>query len=94
MAPSLPRVRDVGERAADPCATIGGQTWVSPADVRACYQSFPVNETEKANVSARIYLSLHPQLRARKVPAVANIPTRAPSPSPSLPSLSCGFTWL
>ena len=52
----LPRVRDVAfeERAADPCATIGGQTWVSPADVRACYQSFPVNETEKANVSARI----------------------------------------
>ena len=40
------------ERAAtDPCATIGGKTWVSPADVRACYQSFPVNETIKANVS-------------------------------------------
>ena len=23
------------------CATIGGKTWVSPADVRARYQSFP-----------------------------------------------------
>ncbi|EJF59301.1 hypothetical protein DICSQDRAFT_156307 [Dichomitus squalens LYAD-421 SS1] len=42
--------RDVEERAADPCATIGGKTWAAPADVRACYQSFPVNETEKANI--------------------------------------------
>ena len=50
----LPRVRDVEDRAGDPCATIGGQTWVSPADVRACYQSFPVNETEKTNVSPHI----------------------------------------
>ena len=33
--------RGLEERAADPCATIGGKTWVSPADVRARYQSFP-----------------------------------------------------
>ena len=43
--------RGLEERAADPCATIGGKTWVSPADVRACYQSFPVDEAVKANVS-------------------------------------------
>ncbi|SJK98440.1 uncharacterized protein ARMOST_01707 [Armillaria ostoyae] len=34
----------------DPCATIGGQTWVTPAQVRECYRSFAVNETEKANI--------------------------------------------
>ena len=39
------------ERADDPCATIGGQTWAAPADVRACFKSYAVNETVKANVS-------------------------------------------
>jgi hypothetical protein len=34
-------------RAADPCVAIANQTWVAPADVRACYQSFKVNATEK-----------------------------------------------
>ena len=34
----------------DPCVEIAGETWVTPAQVRACYSSFPVNETEKANV--------------------------------------------
>jgi hypothetical protein len=34
-------------RAADPCVAIAGQTWAAPADVRACYQSFKVNATEK-----------------------------------------------
>ncbi|KAK0458953.1 uncharacterized protein EV420DRAFT_1541517 [Desarmillaria tabescens] len=34
----------------DPCASIGGQTWVTPAQVRECYKSFAVNETEKANI--------------------------------------------
>ncbi len=43
--------RGLEERATDPCATIGSKTWVSPADVRACYQSFSVDEAVKANVS-------------------------------------------
>ncbi|KAK0452279.1 hypothetical protein EV421DRAFT_890075 [Armillaria borealis] len=34
----------------DPCAAISGQTWVTPAQVRECYRSFAVNETEKANI--------------------------------------------
>ncbi|KAM5543490.1 hypothetical protein V8D89_002741 [Ganoderma adspersum] len=42
--------RGLEERAADPCATIGSKTWVSPADVRACYRSFPVDEAVKANI--------------------------------------------
>ncbi|KIJ52329.1 hypothetical protein M422DRAFT_243123 [Sphaerobolus stellatus SS14] len=33
----------------DPCVAIGGQTWVSPAAVRACFRSFPLNETLKQN---------------------------------------------
>ena len=43
--------RGLGSRAADPCTVIGNQTWVSPADVRACYKSYPFNETIRANVS-------------------------------------------
>jgi hypothetical protein len=35
-------------RAADPCAAIANQTWVAPSAVRACYQSFKVNATEKS----------------------------------------------
>ncbi|KAG7448573.1 uncharacterized protein BT62DRAFT_889155 [Guyanagaster necrorhizus] len=34
----------------DHCAVISGQTWVTPAQVRECYRSFAVNETEKANI--------------------------------------------
>ncbi|KAM5541660.1 hypothetical protein V8D89_004641 [Ganoderma adspersum] len=37
-------------RAADPCTVISNQTWVSPADVRACYKSNPFNETVRANI--------------------------------------------
>lgn len=37
-------------RAADPCAAIGGQNWVSPKAVRDCFTSIKVNETLKANV--------------------------------------------
>ncbi len=36
--------------AQDPCTEIGGQKWVTPAQVRACYSSFAVNESEKSNV--------------------------------------------
>ncbi|KAI5120057.1 hypothetical protein M0805_007808 [Coniferiporia weirii] len=34
----------------DPCAAIGGQEWVAPSAVRACFESFPVNETTKSNI--------------------------------------------
>ncbi|KAF7325770.1 Peptidase S41 family protein ustP [Mycena kentingensis (nom. inval.)] len=36
--------------AQDPCAAIGGQKWVAPAALRACFQSFPVNQTTKENI--------------------------------------------
>jgi hypothetical protein len=32
---------------ADPCVAIANQTWVAPSAVRACYESFKVNATEK-----------------------------------------------
>ncbi|KAJ7185372.1 hypothetical protein C8R46DRAFT_881566 [Mycena filopes] len=35
---------------ADPCAAIGGQKWVAPSDVRACFSSFKVDETIKSNI--------------------------------------------
>ena len=38
-------------RKRDPCAKVGGQKWVAPSAVRACFQSIPVNQTIKANVS-------------------------------------------
>jgi len=41
---------DIVERVADPCAVIGGQKWVSPKDVRACYTSFKVDPIIKDNV--------------------------------------------
>ncbi|KAF5337318.1 hypothetical protein D9611_003167 [Ephemerocybe angulata] len=34
----------------DPCAKIGGQKWVAPADVRACFTSYKVDETVKSNI--------------------------------------------
>ncbi|KAJ3746733.1 hypothetical protein DFH05DRAFT_1394856 [Lentinula detonsa] len=34
----------------DPCATIGGQKWVSPQDLRACYTSFAVDPSIKENI--------------------------------------------
>ncbi|KAH9916995.1 uncharacterized protein BXZ73DRAFT_105687 [Epithele typhae] len=37
-------------QAGDPCAAIGGQKWVAPSDVRACFSSIPVNATQKANI--------------------------------------------
>lgn len=43
-------VVDVSARAADPCAAIGGQKWVAPGAVRACFESFAVNQTIKNNV--------------------------------------------
>lgn len=37
-------------RDTDPCTDIGGQKWVAPSAVRACFESFPVNQTIKSNV--------------------------------------------
>lgn len=48
-------------RAADPCAVIGGQKWVSPKAVRDCFTSIKVNETLKANVRT-LFICLHIQL--------------------------------
>ena len=45
---NLIKARGLESRAADPCTVIGNQ---SPADVRACYKSYPLNETVWANVS-------------------------------------------
>ncbi|KAJ3759694.1 hypothetical protein EV360DRAFT_41436 [Lentinula raphanica] len=36
--------------ALDPCATIGGQKWVFPKDLRACFTSFAVNPVIKQNI--------------------------------------------
>ncbi|PPQ81939.1 hypothetical protein CVT25_013787 [Psilocybe cyanescens] len=41
---------DVTQRALDPCSVIGQQTWSTPKEVRACFISVKVNETEKANI--------------------------------------------
>lgn len=38
------------QRASDPCAAIAGQKWVAPSDVRACFNSIPVDASTKANV--------------------------------------------
>ncbi|KAJ6503566.1 hypothetical protein C8R45DRAFT_1060385 [Mycena sanguinolenta] len=37
-------------REPDPCAVIGGKTWVAPADVRACFSSFQVDPAIKSNI--------------------------------------------
>ncbi|KAI0659833.1 hypothetical protein C8Q70DRAFT_914914 [Cubamyces menziesii] len=37
-------------RTSDPCAAIANKTWVAPSDVRACFTSFPVDPTIKANI--------------------------------------------
>lgn len=42
----------------DPCAKIGGQKWVSPEDLRACYTSFAVDPVIKENVRDAVHDSL------------------------------------
>ncbi|KAJ7167423.1 hypothetical protein C8R43DRAFT_985248 [Mycena crocata] len=37
-------------RKPDPCAVIGGQKWVAPKDVRACFSSFKVDPAIKSNI--------------------------------------------
>ncbi|KAF5371707.1 hypothetical protein D9758_003451 [Tetrapyrgos nigripes] len=34
----------------DPCAKIGGQQWVNPADLRACFTSFPLDPALQENI--------------------------------------------
>ncbi|KAJ7754455.1 hypothetical protein B0H16DRAFT_1316217 [Mycena metata] len=34
----------------DPCAIIGGEKWVAPSNVRACFSSFKVDESLKSNI--------------------------------------------
>ncbi|KAF8198537.1 hypothetical protein BJ912DRAFT_1074631 [Pholiota molesta] len=41
---------DVAEREADPCAAIGGQRWVAPSAVRACFASIKVDPVIKNNI--------------------------------------------
>lgn len=40
---------------ADPCADISSSKWVTPKQVRACFTSFKVDQTLKANVSFLYY---------------------------------------
>lgn len=50
--------RGLAERIADPCAVVGGQEWVDPKDLRACFESVKVDPVIKENVSLLIYSSL------------------------------------
>ncbi|KAF9647657.1 hypothetical protein BDM02DRAFT_3097792 [Thelephora ganbajun] len=65
---ALPSIND--SRVSDPCATIAGQKWAAPSDVRACFTSFRVDPVEKANIltaSTRIldfHTSTNYQIRA------------------------------
>ena len=40
--------------AEDPCAAIGGKPYAPPADVLACWKSFPFNETLRQNVLTNV----------------------------------------
>jgi hypothetical protein len=50
-------------RAPDPCATIAGNKWVAPRDVRACYESIKVDESIKSNVSSPVIIFLVAMLK-------------------------------
>ncbi|KAI0058356.1 hypothetical protein BV25DRAFT_1919409 [Artomyces pyxidatus] len=50
LSAGLPSLAAPSYGSTDPCAKIGGQTFVAPADAIACQKSFPLNETIKANV--------------------------------------------
>ncbi|EJD45414.1 hypothetical protein AURDEDRAFT_165629 [Auricularia subglabra TFB-10046 SS5] len=47
---NLPQAVLAAPPRADPCTKIAGVTWAAPADVRACLQSFPLNETLRSNI--------------------------------------------
>lgn len=55
---------------ADPCAVIGGQKWVAPSDVRACFTSFKVDPAVKSNIievvnkTLALHTSVNYQIRA------------------------------
>ncbi|TFY69582.1 hypothetical protein EVG20_g3099 [Dentipellis fragilis] len=56
--------------AADPCALIAGKEWASPQEVRACFTSFPVDPSVKANIievvnkTLAFHTSVNYQIRA------------------------------
>lgn len=39
-----------GPQVNDPCVALAGLKWVSPAEARSCFTSFPVDPVEKTNV--------------------------------------------
>ena len=41
----------------DPCAEIGRKEWATPAEVRACYKSYPLDPIIKSNVGPELSLS-------------------------------------
>ncbi|PPQ65798.1 LOW QUALITY PROTEIN: hypothetical protein CVT26_000383 [Gymnopilus dilepis] len=41
---------ELTERAADPCAVVGGKKWVNPKDLRACFTSVKVDPVQKENI--------------------------------------------
>ncbi|KAI0754235.1 hypothetical protein C8Q80DRAFT_1265903 [Daedaleopsis nitida] len=49
-AVAVANANTVNVRADDPCAAIGNKKWVAPADVRACFKSFPVDPAIKSNI--------------------------------------------
>ena len=38
----------------DPCSVIAGKNWVAPSEVRACFESFKIDQKLKTNVSGSI----------------------------------------
>ncbi|KAF9009968.1 hypothetical protein BDQ17DRAFT_1234948 [Cyathus striatus] len=69
-ATSASSIPDILARASDPCAVIGGQKWVAPKDVRACYQSIKVDQKIKSNIidvinkTLAFHTSVNYQIRA------------------------------
>ncbi|KAJ7240586.1 hypothetical protein C8J57DRAFT_1371544 [Mycena rebaudengoi] len=50
LSVSLASANSVSVRKPDPCAVIGGQKWVAPKDLRACFESFKVDPKIKTNI--------------------------------------------
>ncbi|KAF9269650.1 hypothetical protein L218DRAFT_953275 [Marasmius fiardii PR-910] len=45
-------------RPSDPCSKVAGKTWVAPEDLRACFQSFKVDQAIKDNIIQVVSKSL------------------------------------
>ena len=54
---------ELTERAADPCAVVGGKKWVNPKDLRACFTSVKVDPVQKENVRLDLLPLRKPLLR-------------------------------